>query len=158
MRFLITCSHLQLTLVFKQFNAAFKLYQNFNITNQQVFAGALKTDYEKQPLEVLCKKVVLKNFENFTGNTCATVSFLPATLLKRDSYTGVFYVKFAKSFTNTYFGRTSAKDCFQITSRQLLLITEYSIAQHSSIAQRYNQDPQKHLFTGTLEIIKNHAK
>ena len=155
MRFLITCSHLQLPLVFKQFNAAFKLYQNFKITNQQVFAGALKTDYEKWRCYV--KKLFLK-ISKFHGKHLCYSIFFACNFIKKRLLHRRILCEICEIFHNTYFGRTSAKDCFQITSRQLLLITEYSIAQHSSIAQRYNQDPQKHLFTGTLEIIKNHAK
>ena len=58
---------------------------------------------KKQPPEVFCKKGVLKNFTNFTGKTPAfellfhkVVGLRPVTLLKRDSITGVFPVKFAK--------------------------------------------------------------
>ena len=58
---------------------------------------------KKQPLEVFCKKGVLKNFTNFAGKTPAfellfykVVGLRPVTLLKRDSSTGVFPVKFAK--------------------------------------------------------------
>ena len=40
---------------------------------------------QKQPSEVFCKKGVLKNFANFTENTCVGVF-----LIKRDSNTGVF--------------------------------------------------------------------
>ena len=36
------------------------------------------------------KKDVLKTFTIFTGSNCFGVSFWPATLLKRDSKTGVF--------------------------------------------------------------------
>ena len=49
------------------------------------------------PPEVFCKKSVLKNFTNFTGKQlCWSLFFIklqssrPATLLKRDSNTGVF--------------------------------------------------------------------
>ena len=31
--------------------------------------------YKKQSPEVFCKNSVLKNFANFTGNTCIAVSF-----------------------------------------------------------------------------------
>ena len=58
--------------------------------------------------EGVLKKGVLKNFKKFTGNTCVGVSFLiklqasPATLLKKDSYTGLF-LWFFEIFKNTSF-------------------------------------------------------
>ena len=52
---------------------------------------------QKQQPEVFCKKAVLKNLANFKGKRLCWNLFLiklqakrPATLLKRDSYTGVF--------------------------------------------------------------------
>ena len=52
---------------------------------------------QKQPLELLCKKVVLRNFANFMGkHLCRSLvlimlqAFRPAALLKRDSNTDVF--------------------------------------------------------------------
>ena len=56
----------------------------------------IKKQRQKQPPEVLCKKSVLKNFTNFTGKHLYLSFFnrfaglRPATLLKRDSNTGVF--------------------------------------------------------------------
>ena len=54
-------------------------------------------DLQKQPPEVFFKKVVLKNFANFTGKRLRWSLFLiklqaprSATLLKRDSNTDVF--------------------------------------------------------------------
>ena len=48
----------------------------------------------KQPPEVFCKKVVFKNFANFTGKRLCWDSLFtkvrPATLLKRESSTGAF--------------------------------------------------------------------
>ena len=56
---------------------------------------------QKQPPEVLCKKGVLKNFLNFTEDTCAGVSFeletlKPATLLKNKLHHSCFPVNIAK--------------------------------------------------------------
>ena len=52
---------------------------------------------QKQPLELLCKKDVLRNFANFIGkHLCRSLfliglqAFRPAALLKRDSNTDVF--------------------------------------------------------------------
>ena len=52
---------------------------------------------QKQPPEVFCKKGVLRNFSKFTGkHLCQSLFFnkvaslKPATLLKRDSGTGIF--------------------------------------------------------------------
>ena len=47
---------------------------------------------QKQPPKVFCKKGVLEILQNSQKNTCARVSFFnkAATLLKRDSGTGVF--------------------------------------------------------------------
>ena len=52
---------------------------------------------QKQPPEMFCKKVVLKNFAKFTGkNLCQSLFFnkgadlRPETLLKEVSGTGVF--------------------------------------------------------------------
>ena len=42
---------------------------------------------QKQPLEVFCKKAVLKNFANLTVKH---LPLRPGTLLKRDSNTNVF--------------------------------------------------------------------
>ena len=57
----------------------------------------IKVNKQKQPLEVFFKKVVLKHFANFTGkHLCWDLFFTklqalsPATLLKKDSNTGVF--------------------------------------------------------------------
>ena len=51
-------------------------------------------------LKVFCRKVVLRNFLKFTGNTCARVSFStglrPATLLKKRLWHRCFPVNFAK--------------------------------------------------------------
>ena len=54
-------------------------------------------EFKKQPSEVFCKKDVRKNFANFTGkHLCWSFLiiklqvFMPATLLKRDSNTGIF--------------------------------------------------------------------
>ena len=70
--------------------------QSFNIL-KCVVVGLSIVEGQKQPPEVFCKKVVLKNFTNFTGKQlCWSVFFnkvaglRPATLLKRDSYTAVF--------------------------------------------------------------------
>ena len=49
----------------------------------------LVLDNQKQPSEVFCEKIALKDSANFTGKTCVT-AFKPTTLLKRDSNTGVF--------------------------------------------------------------------
>ena len=53
--------------------------------------------FQKQPPEVLCKKGVLRNFAKFTEEHRRQRLFFdkirglsPATLLKRDSGTGVF--------------------------------------------------------------------
>ena len=59
----------------------------------------------KHPLEVFCKKGVLKNFADFTGkHWCWSL-----VLLKRDSNTGVF-LENLRSFQEHLFWRTTAND------------------------------------------------
>ena len=60
---------------------------SWKVASAEMFIVVL--DNQKQSSEVLCEKVVLKDFANFTGKTCIT-AFKPTTLLKRDSNTGVF--------------------------------------------------------------------
>ena len=55
------------------------------LNEPQISPGFVK----EQPPEVFCKKGVLKNFASSPENTCVEVSFRAATLLKRDSSTGV---------------------------------------------------------------------
>ena len=61
------------------------------------------------------KKGVLKNFANFTGKhlrwSLSLIKLRPATLLKRDSNTGVFLWNF-KHFSEHLSRRTSASSCF----------------------------------------------
>ena len=75
--------------------------------------------------EVFCLKLVLRNFEKFTGkHTCESLFFnkvaglRPATLLKKRLWHRCFLVNFA-NFLRTPFSHN--------TSRQLLLYTEYVI-------------------------------
>ena len=82
---------------------------------------------EKQPPEVFQKEGVLKNFTKFTGKQlCQGLIFnkvtglRPATLLKRDSRTGVFHLDFAK------FLRTSI---LKNISERLLLVPRWRTAQ-----------------------------
>ena len=59
-----------------------------------LFVTETSQEYKKQPSEVFyLKKAVFKNFANFTGKHLSWSIFLlkPATLLKRDSSTGVFW-------------------------------------------------------------------
>ena len=56
-----------------------------------------EVSFQKQPPEVFCEKSILKNFTKFKGKHLCWSLFLinlhassPATLLKRDSNTGVF--------------------------------------------------------------------
>ena len=73
---------------------------------------------QKQPLEVSCKKGVLKNVANFTGkHLCWKLlliklqSWGPATLVKRGSNTGVFQW-YLHQVSEYIFWRTSANDSF----------------------------------------------
>ena len=71
---------------------------SWNNILQEIYWCNVGPDHiQKQPLEVFCKKCVLKNFTLFTGkHLCWSLfliklqSFSPSTLLKRDSNTGVF--------------------------------------------------------------------
>ena len=82
--------------------------ESSEVVSLQIFKRALfLSDYiflvfyqQKQPPEVFCKKVALKNFAIFTGKTIVLESLFnkvaglqvsrPATLLKRVSNTGAF--------------------------------------------------------------------
>ena len=56
-----------------------------------VFRGYRRGALTRNSLpQMFYKIVVVKNFAIFTGNTCVGVSFLSATLLKRDSNTVIF--------------------------------------------------------------------
>ena len=75
---------------------------------------------QKQPLEVFCKRGVLNNLAMSTGkNLCWSLlliilhAFIPTTLLKRDSNTGVF-PKILWKFYKHLFWRSSANACFCI--------------------------------------------
>ena len=56
-----------------------KSFKNPKIKNQ---TEGYQKDLKKQPPEVFCQKSVLTNFAKFTGNTCASVSFLIKLLLR----------------------------------------------------------------------------
>ena len=68
-------------------------------------------------LKVFCTKSVLKNFAKFTGKqSCKDLFFnkvagLPATLLKRDSCTGVF-LKTLRNFSKHLFIQNTSGGCF----------------------------------------------
>ena len=74
---------------------------------------------QKQPPEVFCKKVVLKNFADFTGKHPFSSFFLiklqawrPATLLKKTP-AQIFSCEICRIFKNTYFQehlQTAASD------------------------------------------------
>ena len=73
---------------------------------------------QKQPLEVYCKKGVLKNVANFTRkHLCWKLLLIklqlwgPATLVKRGSNTGVFQW-YLHQVSEYIFWRTSANDSF----------------------------------------------
>ena len=75
---------------------------------------------QKQWPKVFYKKAVLKNFAIFTGkHLCWSVFFIkwqnfsPATLLKRDSNTGLF-LWVLRNFKEHLFWRISANCCFYI--------------------------------------------
>ena len=59
--------------------------------------------------EMFCKKGVLKNFENLTGNNCAEVSFLlkyrpeAQNFIKKETPTQVFSCEFCKIYKSTLF-------------------------------------------------------
>ena len=70
--------------------------QRRNFLDWRVFL-VLKIIIQRQASEVFCKNAVLKNFAIFTGKQLCWILFLiklqafsPASLLKRDSNTGVF--------------------------------------------------------------------
>ena len=86
-----TLQHSQLILQTTTFCWKVALVQNFIVA----FGN------QKQPSQVFCKKIVLKDFANFTGKTCVT-AFKSTTLLKRDSNTSVFLWNL-RVFKNIYF-------------------------------------------------------
>ena len=64
------------------------------------YSSQIQYSWQKQPLEVLCKKGPLKNFENFTGtHRCCSIFLIklqtlrpaPATLLKHCTENEVFH-------------------------------------------------------------------
>ena len=79
------------------------LMRNASATN--IFLGKLWI-FQKQPLEVFYGKAVFKILAIFTGWICR-----PATLLKRDSNTGVF-LWILWNLSEHLFWRTSANSCF----------------------------------------------
>ena len=64
---------------------------------------------QKQPLEVFCKKGVLRNFAKFTGKyLCESLFFnRPATLLKKRLWNRCFLVNFAKFLRTPFLQNTS---------------------------------------------------
>ena len=85
---------------------------------------------QKQPLEVFCKKGVLKNFAKLTGKyLCQSFFFNKvadptlATLLKKRLWNRYFSVSFAK-FSRTLFLRNTSGRLF-CTSRQNLKLNKY---------------------------------
>ena len=59
---------------------------------------------QKQPPEVFCKKVVLKNFAKFTGKRlCQSLFF---NKVKKESLVQVFACEFCEIFKNNFFYRT----------------------------------------------------
>ena len=82
-----------------------------------------KSGVQKQPLEVFCKKRVLRNFAKFTGkHLCQRLFFnkiagRPAILLRKSLWHRCFPVNFAK-FLRTLFLKNIHEYCF----RRLLTI------------------------------------
>ena len=75
------------------------IYTVKQVKNYMLYHGAqiILAKYGRSRLEVFCKKAVLKNFAKFTRkHLCQSLLFnkvaglSPATLLKKDSGTGVF--------------------------------------------------------------------
>ena len=69
--------------------------------------------YRSSRPELFCKKVVLRNFAKFTGkHLCQSLFFnkvsglRPATLLKKETLTQVFFCEFIEISKNTFFHRT----------------------------------------------------
>ena len=67
--------------------------------------------YRNSLPKVFCKKIVLKNFAKFAGNTCARVSFnkvagAVCNFIKKEAVAQVFPCEFSKIFKNTIFYRT----------------------------------------------------
>ena len=75
---------------------------------------------QKQPPEMFFKKSVLKNFAKFTGNICASVSFLIkfqvslCNFIKKETLAQVFSREFWWCFWEHLFYRTPQNDCFCI--------------------------------------------
>ena len=82
--------------------------------------------FRSNPLEVFCKKGVLKNFAKFRGKNLCLSRLQPATLLKRNSGTGV--LSFAKFLRTTFLYNTSG--------RLLLTIAEGSHHRKSSTGRK----------------------
>ena len=67
---------------------------------------------QKQSLEVLCKKGVFKNFENFTGKQLCRGLFFnkvagaACSFIKKETLAQAFSCKFCEIFKNTFFYRT----------------------------------------------------
>ena len=81
---------------------------------------------QKQPPEVFSKKAVLKKFANFTRkHLCWNLfsvklqAFSPATILKKDSNTGV-YCEIFEIFQNVCCEETSTKDWFYLFHLKIL--------------------------------------
>ena len=71
-------------------------YHLYNLRNLKSTLGGVLLLVKLQT-KSCCKKPAPKNFAYSQKNT------IPATLLKRDSNTGVFLCEYCKIFKNTYF-------------------------------------------------------
>ena len=85
-------------------------------TNIQYFFGVMRNKVQKQPLEVFCKKDVLKNFAKSTGKRlCQSLFFnrvvglRSATLLKKKLWHRCFPVNFAKFLRTPFVHKTSGQ-------------------------------------------------
>ena len=85
-------------------------------TNIQYFFGVMRNKVQKQPLEVFCKKDVLKNFAKSTGKRlCQSLFFnrvvglRSATLLKKKLWHRCFPVNFAKFLRTPFVQKTSGQ-------------------------------------------------
>ena len=87
---------------------------------------------KRSRLEVFCKKGVLRNFANFTENTCARVSFLMK--LHASGLSQVFSCEFCEIYKNTFSYRTppvpASVDVFLLLS---LILSSYKLQTHQSI-------------------------
>ena len=113
-----------------RFTSSISVKSIYNFSDQLPLRSFEFVCKQKQPLEVFYKKVVLKNFEKFTGKHLCR----PATLLKKRLWQWCFPVNFANFFKNTFLQNTSG----------WLPLYKHKCSGYSTI-QRCFQNPVKHL-------------